>query len=67
MSGAVTGLAKGIIGTVAKPTAGLFDLASGATLAITQSTRSSERGRKLQTSWRVYICLGLSYQYFQET
>ena len=38
----MTGLAKGLIGTVAKPAAGLFDFASGTTLAITQSTRSSE-------------------------
>ena len=42
VTGAVTGLAKGIIGTVAKPAAGLLDFASGTTLAITQSTRSSE-------------------------
>ena len=42
MTGAVTGLAKGLIGTIAKPAAGLLDFASGTTLAITQSTRSSE-------------------------
>ena len=41
VTGAVTGLAKGLIGTVAKPAAGLLDFASGTTLAITQSTRSS--------------------------
>ena len=42
VAGGMTGLVKGIIGTVAKPAAGLFDFASGTTLAITQSTRSTE-------------------------
>ena len=39
-TGAVTGLAKGLIGTVTKPVSGLLDFASGTTLAITQSTRA---------------------------
>ena len=55
VTGAVTGLAKGLIGTVAKPAAGLLDFASGTTLAITQSTRSSESIGKLEISFRVIL------------
>lgn len=40
-TGAFTGLAKGLIGTVTKPAAGLLDFASGTTAAITQGTRST--------------------------
>ena len=42
LTGGMTGLIKGVIGTVTKPAAGLLDFASGTTLAITQSTRSSQ-------------------------
>ncbi|XP_048580764.1 intermembrane lipid transfer protein VPS13D isoform X3 [Nematostella vectensis] len=42
LSGFMTGLAKGIVGTVAKPTAGVLDFASGTAAAVRgQATRSS--------------------------
>ena len=40
--GFITGIGKGIVGTVAKPTAGVLDFASGAAAAVRgQATRSS--------------------------
>jgi vacuolar protein sorting-associated protein 13D len=38
VGGFITGVGKGLLGTVAKPVAGLFDLASGTTAALREST-----------------------------
>ncbi len=43
LQGLFSGLAKGVVGTVAKPVAGLFDLASETSAAIRESTSRVSR------------------------
>ena len=43
VQGFITGVGKGLLGTVAKPVAGLFDLASGTTAALRETTSRVSR------------------------
>lgn len=55
--GFITGLGKGVVGTVAKPIAGVFSLASGATAAIRETTSRVSRIQPASTRLR-RCCVG---------
>ena len=42
MQGFISGIGKGLVGTVAKPTAGLLDLASGTAAAVRTSAKQRD-------------------------
>lgn len=59
MQGFIAGIGKGVIGTVAKPVAGLFDFASGTTAALRESMSRVSRFQPTPVRHR-RCCVGAS-------